>query len=267
MSEWIVVFIIIPAIATLLGVVLTVAAHFFAVKKDERVSQILELLPGANCGACGFPGCSGFASALVAEGVSPLKCKSLESSNTQKIAAILGQQISANKIKEVAYVFCKGGNTKTKRKFNYIGLKDCRAKYIFFKGEKGCSFGCLGGGSCIKKCPANAISIKENIAVVNPAFCIGCGACVDVCPSKVIRLIPSDAKIAVACNSTDKGGVVKSYCSVGCIGCKICEKNSENKIVVSDFLAQIDYGVNPDFSSEQQEMVVSKCPAKAIVKL
>ena len=268
MNDWIVVFFIIPTIALLLGIILSVAAHFFAVKKDERVVAISSLLPNANCGACGFPGCSGFAQAVVANGVSPLNCKSIDSQAIEKIASILGSSISSSTIvKQVAYVFCKGNSDNAKEKYNYIGLSDCRAKYLFFKGNKGCSYGCLGGGSCAKRCPTNAIKIEKNIAVVNSKLCIGCGACSEVCPTHVIRLIPLEATLAVACNSPQKGLFVKKYCTVGCIGCKICERNSNAKVVVHDFLAQVDYSNNPSFSDEEQTLLIEKCPAKSIVSL
>jgi len=263
MSETVWILTLIPLIALSFGIILTLAAKFFAVKKDERIEKIESVLPGINCGACGYPGCSGYAEAVVNDGAELTLCSPGGGETSEIIASYMGQSVDASKEKMVAFVACKGNRESAKYKFDYKGVDDCRAMHLLFNGDKVCTYGCLGGGSCITVCPVDAIQ-KDGLGIVkiDPDKCIGCEKCVAVCPTSVIKMIPASADYVVACNSTDKGGITKKQCTVGCIGCKICNKKSpDGGYVIENFLATIDYSKD----GSRQEAAVA-CPAKCIVE-
>ena len=248
----------------LLGLGLAVASRKLKVEKDETVEAIDGALPGLNCGSCGYAGCSGYAEALAAgEDEDLTKCKPGGSPSMEAIGKILGVEVDANAVRMVACVHCHGGEGKAGRSFQYKGLKDCNAASILFNGEKSCKYGCLGLGSCISVCPVNAIEPTEDGLVrVNRDLCISCGKCVDICPNGVMRMIPEDADFIVACNSRDKGKATKANCSVGCIGCKICEKKfPEAGYKVEDNLSIIRY----DNRGPGRADAAEKCPVKCII--
>jgi len=257
-------FLIIASLGLLLGLGLAVAAKKFAVEKDERAEEILAILPGANCGACGYPGCAGYASALSAGTTENGLCTPGGAETSAKVAAILGIADDGAKERMVAFVHCRGNNELTKRNYQYEGLEECNAAYMLFQGESACSYGCLHLGSCIRVCPTQAIFRDEKGNVtVDPDLCIGCLKCTLVCPTKVIKMIPARGSHAIACNSYDTGGVVRKICSVGCIGCKICERKfPESGCTVTNFLSDIDY------SSPMTQIVeaAEACPTKCIVE-
>lgn len=255
-------FLAVGLLGGLLGVALAIASKFFAVSKDERISQVEDALPGANCGACGYAGCAAYAEAIVA-GEAPLTlCGPGGAEASSAIAGIMGQEVEVSDQKLVAQVHCRGTQKTSSLQYSYRGIEDCNAMYALFKGDKVCPYGCLGLGSCIKVCPVDAIGRdEEGRVVVDKEKCISCGKCVDVCPTGVMKMVPYDADYIVACSSTDKGAKVRKYCSVGCIGCKMCEKKSpEGGFKVEDFLARIDYSANGDRGD-----AAKACPPKCIV--
>lgn len=257
-------FLVISALGLLLGVGLAVAAKKFAVKKDERAEEILAILPGANCGACGHPGCSGYASALSAGTAQNGLCSPGGAKTSALVAKILGLEDTASVERMVAFVHCRGSHEVSSLDYKYDGIEDCNAAHLLFKGDNTCKYGCLHLGSCIQVCPVNAISRDEKgIIMVDPVTCIGCRKCTLVCPTKVIRMIPASGSHAIACNSNDTGARVRKICSVGCIGCKICEnKFPASGCKVVNFLSEIDYST----SMEQIEGAAEACPTKCIVK-
>ena len=248
----------------LLGIALAYASKIFAVKKDKRIAEIDDILPGVNCGACGYAGCSGYAEAIVNEGAELSLCSPGGSEVALKIGNVMGKQVDTNKEKMVAQIHCHGTKNNTVSKYNYKGIKDCNAMHSLFGGSKLCPHGCLGLGSCISVCPVDAISKNAlGYLEIDKDRCIACGKCLNVCPTGVIKMIPYSAETIVACNSKDKGAVTKKYCSVGCIGCKICEKKApEAGFKVENFLASIDYSANGD-----AEEAITACPSKCIKKL
>ena len=257
-------FLIIGALGLLLGLGLAYAAKKFAVKKDEKAEDILAILPGANCGGCGFPGCSGYAAALSAGTAPNGLCPPGGAPVAAKVAKILGIEAEETPERMVAFVHCRGNHELSQLDYKYDGIEDCNAAALLFKGDNTCKYGCLHLGSCIKVCPTDAISRDEkgNI-MVNPALCIGCKKCTLVCPTKVIRMIPARGSHAIACNSNDPGGKVRKICQVGCIGCKICEnKFPESGCKVVNFLSEIDYA-NP---MTQIVQAAKACPTKCIVE-
>jgi len=251
----------------LLGIGLTIASEKLKVQKDQKTSDLNDALPGINCGACGYAGCSGYAEAMASgEDEDLTKCKPGGQATLENIAQVMGVEVSNPGTKLIAQVHCMGGVEEAKEKFQYDDLRDCRAAYSRFGGKKSCEYGCLGMGSCVKVCPVDAITIGNNkIAFIDKELCISCGKCVEICPNNVIKMIPYDADFYIACNSKDKGKVTKSNCSVGCIGCKICEKKfPEAGFSVKDFLSEIDYDSNdrhPDRNGAAE-----KCPVNCILK-
>lgn len=229
------------ALGLVFGALLGAAAKKFKVETDERIELITELLPGANCGGCGFAGCSALAKAIANGTAKANSCSGCPLENLKKISAIMGTE-TEEKEKLVARVLCLGNSAACKNKFNYEGISDCLSAVRYSGGAKACSYGCLGYGTCVSSCKFGALSIKDGIADIDASLCVGCGVCTNVCPRNVIKLLPMEATTYVMCSSKDKGGVMKNICSVGCIGCKICEKNCpEGAITVADNLATVDY--------------------------
>ena len=255
-------FLSIGILGGLFGIGLAVASRILAVKKDERISTVEGILPGVNCGACGFAGCAAYAEAIVNDDAELIRCPPGGPETAARLGEFMGVEVETSGEKMVAQVFCRGTRETSTTGFKYKGLKDCNALYASFKGDKDCPYGCLGLGSCIKVCPADAIfRHSTGYIYVDRDKCISCGKCIDVCPSGVIKWIPYEADTIVACNSTDKGGVVRKYCSVGCIGCGICAKKSpEGGFLVENFLATIDYD-----KKGGREEAVQACPTKCII--
>lgn len=228
-------------ISGILGIVLAVSSKVFAVKVDERVQKINELLPGANCGGCGYTGCGALAEAIAC-GKAPVNaCNSVNDDVTEKIAEIMG--VKAEKgVRYRAQVMCSGTHEFAKKKYIYNGIADCAAAMKLAGGDKLCPNGCIGLGTCKAACKFDAIHIINGVAAIDYNKCRACGMCISACPKRIISLIPFDAAHWVGCKSADKGAVTKSYCEVGCIGCKMCEKKCPvGAIKVTDFVAEIDY--------------------------
>ena len=243
----------------ILGAALGFASKVFYVKEDERKAQIIELLPGANCGGCGFAGCANYADAIVNGGEPINRCPGCKPENLQTISELVGGEL-ADVERRVAHIRCSGGNSIANKKYEYYGMSDCAAAARLLDGFMECKYGCLGFGTCASVCPHGAISISDGVAVVDKSTCVGCGVCVDACPKHVIEIIPESAKVIVQCSSHDKGAVTKKNCSSGCLGCKICEKTCEaGAIKVIDNVASIDFSLCTGCSKCEE-----KCPKKII---
>lgn len=245
-------------IGLLCGVALAIAARYFSVKEDPRIAEVEGFLSGANCGGCGFAGCGDYAKAIVEKGAPTNLCVATDAEAIKKIAAIMGVE-AGEVVKRRAVVLCQGTRTASKRRFSYNGLTDCAAAAATAGGDKACTFGCLGYGSCARVCPAHAITIEDGLARVNPAICGGCGKCASVCPRGLIALVPVDAKVAVLCKSKAKGAVVRQQCSAGCIGCTLCTKLVPGMFKMDGALATVDYANAADPAA-----AVAKCPGKCI---
>jgi len=248
-------------IAIVFGLILGWASKKFYVKVDERITEIEKVLPGANCGGCGFPGCSGYAEAIVEKGAPMDKCAPGGSDVAARIAEIMGAEV-VEKEPEVAVVLCRGDTKASKERFDYYGVRTCGAASIIGAGQTACTVGCLGFGDCVKACPFGAMIMGEDgLPVVIRHLCKGCGKCVEACPRGVIKLMPLSAKVVVRCRNTDKGAAAKKACSVACIACKKCEKVCKfEAIKVENFLAVIDYE-----KCKKCGKCVSECPQDVIV--
>ena len=231
---------VLGVLGLLLGAVLAVASKVFEVKKDERMEPLLECLPGANCGGCGYAGCSAYAEALIAGTAKPGDCPVGGEEVGRKVAAILGIELEKN-TRLAAFVNCSGGDA-ARKKYLYSGLSDCHAAARLAGGATECTYGCLGLGSCVSACQFGAISIRNGVAFVNHELCTGCLKCVETCPRHVIRPVPYYADVNVACSSHLRGAQLRKICNIGCLGCHICEKTCKHDAIhVIDNLAQIDY--------------------------
>ena len=244
-----------------IGVFLGVSGKKFAVEVDEREEAILGVLPGNNCGGCGYAGCSGLAAAIVAGEAEVSGCPVGGSPVAAKIGEIMGVSADGQE-KMTAFVICAGTCEKAQDEYEYHGVRDCvMVNMMQDAGPKGCDYGCLGFGNCVKACPFDAIHIVNGIAVVDKEKCKACGKCIAACPKKLIELVPYKQQTFVQCNSNDKGKALMDVCAVGCIGCKLCEKNCEaGAITVTNFLAHIDASKCTNCG-----VCADKCPRKVIV--
>ncbi len=253
----------IGGLGLLFGVGLGYAGIKFEVEADPKVPLVREALPGANCGGCGLAGCDAFADAVV-KGTAPVNgCPVGGAYVSQKIANIMGVTVSTE-VRKVAFVKCKGNCSVASNKYKYNGMEDCNvAVQLAGAGAKSCQFGCMGLGSCVKVCAFDAIHVVDGVSVVDPEKCTSCGKCLKACPKRMIKMVPENKNVRVSCNSYDNGKVVKSHCSVGCIGCKLCQKACEfDAITVQSFLATVDYK-----KCTKCGKCVEKCPTKAIAAL
>ena len=233
--------VVLGVLGALFGLVLAVASKVFEVKKDPREEAVLSHLAGANCGGCGYPGCAGCAAAIVAGNAPVNACAPAGAENAAAIAAIMGLEAPSGE-RQVAFVRCNGG-TNAKKRFDYVGVKDCMAATKVAAGPLDCSFGCLGFGTCVSACQFGAMSIGPNgAAVVDPDKCTACTACANACPRHLIVSVPASKKVHVACANQDKGKAAMSVCASSCIGCGLCQKEcKKDAIHVVNGVAVIDY--------------------------
>ncbi len=231
---------IVAVIGILAGIGLSAASIIMAVPTDETAEKLNQALPGANCGACGFSGCSGYAEALsngsAKVGLCPVGGKSV----ADECASILG--VNAGSITpKAAIVRCLGTCDNTSVKMDYTGFDSCAAAAQLYGGMNACRFGCIGLGDCAKECDYHAIELCNEIAIVDRDMCVGCGKCAKVCPKQLIEITTRKQAAQVMCSNKEKGAVTRKNCKVGCIGCMKCQRSCPvGAIKVENFVAHVD---------------------------
>ncbi len=246
----------------LLAIMLVVANRKLYVYEDPRIDVVEDLLPHANCGACGFPGCRPFAEALVAGEILPGKCTVSSEEGRESIASYLGVSAGGEE-KQVARLACAGGINVARNKANYKGIETCRAASLVSGGGKGCFWGCLGIGDCMEVCDFDAIHMDEHaLPVVDVDKCTACGDCVEICPKDLFSLEAVSHQLWVACKNLEMGDEILEDCEVACTACGRCAMDAPGDLIVmKDHLPVINY-------SEKQLMdPIQRCPTGAIVWL
>lgn len=245
------------------GIGLALAAHKFAVETDPLIEEVLESLAGAQCGGCGYPGCEGYAIAVVNDpDVPPNLCYPGKEAVAEKVATLTGKKMTAME-DMIATVRCSRIEGRVSHKHEYIGFASCTAANLGFGGPSKCQYACIGLGECAASCPFDAIEMKDNFPVVNPDKCVSCGTCVKTCPKNIIELQTLKARVHVPCSTKDLGKNVKEVCEVGCISCQICVKKCPAEAVThADGLIQIDHPTCIAYGDSCQMVCAGKCPRK-----
>ncbi len=250
------------SLSLILGFLLGIFKRIFHVETDKTVAAIRECLPGANCGACGYPGCDGFAAAVAAEEAPVNGCPVGAAPVAQAIGKIMGVESSA--AARVAVLTCQGSHDVCRNKCDYIGIKTCKAAKISIQGTKECDWGCIGLGDCENACPFDAIHIDNatGLPVVDYDKCTGCAVCVAQCPQHVLTVVQKDLKGAIAlcsCKNPRKPQIMKN-CKRGCIKCMKCERNCPTgAIKVIDGIPVVDYAL-----CDSCNKCVEGCPTKVL---
>lgn len=266
MSIAIAVLVVMTSVGLVFGLILAVANKKFAIEVNPLIHIVEDILPKGQCGACGYAGCMAYAEAVVINpDVQPNLCIPGKSAVAKMVGELTGKA-ALEMEPRVAFVKCAGNQDKAIKAYKYEGVQECVAATLLQGGHKGCQYGCLGFGTCVRSCPFDAMTMSEDgLPIINSKKCTGCGKCEIVCPKKVIELVPIGVPIAVNCNSKDKGAIVRKVCSVGCIGCGICVKNCQHgAIKIENNIAIVDSKICVSECSEST--CLHKCPTGAISK-
>ncbi|MCR5636805.1 MAG: RnfABCDGE type electron transport complex subunit B [Clostridiales bacterium] len=219
--------IVVGIIGLIVGIVLAVASTLFYVPVDKTAKDLEEALPGANCGSCGFSGCSGYAKALSKGEAKVGLCSPGGEAVAKELSRILGTE-AEKVIQKKAVVACKGTADATTKKAEYTGINSCAAAMQIYSGNTACAYGCIGFGDCLRVCSNNAVSICNGVACIDTSLCMGCGECEKACPKGIIHIVPLKKQAFVKCSSRDKGADTRKACTAGCIGCMRCAKVCES---------------------------------------
>ncbi len=255
---------IMAGLGVILAVMVAIANKKLFVFEDPRIDEVEQMLPGANCGACGQAGCRAFAEAVVDGKAAPAQCSVNSREMIEKIAAYLGVEAGAQ-VRRVARLACAGGNNVARQMASYYGAETCRAAALVAGGGKACVWGCLGYGDCMVVCDFGAITMNDNgLPVVDEAKCTACGACVDECPKDLFTLLPVNQRLWVACKNEAEGGEAEVECAVACTACGRCAMDAPNNMIaIVNNLARVDYSKwRPDC-----KVAIERCPTGAIVWL
>ena len=234
-------FAVVVAVGLLFGILLAIVSKFFGVEEDETAKKLREILPGINCGACGFKGCNDYAEAMAKGTAKPNLCIPGAEPVAKQLGEIMGVEVEEPK-DFVAFVHCNGTCEAAPAKADYKGIETCSAASQVYGGPKLCTYGCLGCGDCASVCVSDAICFEDGIARINTSRCVGCGMCVRTCPKHLISMVPQEVASVVYCNNKDKGADARKACKNACIACRKCEKACPSgAIKVVDNCAVIDY--------------------------
>ncbi len=244
------------------GAGLALASRIFTVEVDERLEKILEALPGSNCGACAYAGCTAYAEAVANKGEETNLCVPGGAETAAAVAEVMGVEGADAATPQRAVVHCQGGRSICDERCSYSGFEDCKAADVISGASKACIYGCLGYGSCARACPFDAIVMESGLPRVDPELCTACGICVQTCPRDLISLLDMEYDIYLGCSSRDSGKAVKNVCKRGCITCGACAKKDPNGAVeIRNGLPTLDYeSCGGDFSVAKEA-----CPMDCFV--
>lgn len=253
--------IILFGLGLLASVVLAVASRVFYIKEDPRVEAVLEVLPGANCGGCGFAGCEGYAAAVVNDPKIPANsCCAGGAQTSIAVGELTGKTVSeAEPLMSLRRCDKVAGNVALR--YQYQGMPSCAAAAMLRGGVDNCQYSCLGFGDCVQVCPFGAMRIEDGVVRVNANLCTGCGACTGACPRGVLELVPKRARVAVFCNSHDKLRAVSDVCDVGCIACGKCVRTCPAKALsMKDNRIAVDQRLCLSYGDECGQACIAACP-------
>ena len=251
------------ALGVACGLALAWAAKRFEVQVDPKISAVRACLPGANCGACGFAGCESYAEAVVCDPTVPSsKCAPGKQAVADKVAAITGKAAGAASA-VVSRLRCSRNEGGVKKKHAYVGFDTCQAASIAYGGPYECNFACVGFGDCEAACPFDAISMKDNMPVIDPEKCTGCGVCITTCPKQVLQLLPKDAICYVPCSTHDSGKAVSSVCTAGCVHCGACTRKAKDVVNMVKDRIEIDH---EKFTEDMAKACVWACSRQLIFR-
>lgn len=252
------------AVGLIGSVLLLIVSRKLAVKEDERLADLMEILPGVNCGACGHPGCEPYAKAML-NGAAPNACTTGGDDVAKALADYLGVEAEAV-VKREAFVACKGSLDHIDPQLDFKGMRSCKVFASSSYSSLSCPFGCIGFGDCAEACPFDAIIVENGVARIDPVACTGCGSCESVCPRHLISMVEQGGVLmpsAVSCKNTMMGAKTRKVCDVGCIGCHKCEKTCPTgSIVVENNLAHVTTATCIGCGA-----CIEVCPTHAIDKL
>jgi len=267
MNTAIMVVIVMTVIGLIFGLILAFANRVFAIDVNPLIHIVEDILPKGQCGACGYAGCMAYAEAVVTDpNVPPNLCIPGKKPIADLVAQLTGKA-PLEVEPQIAQLKCNNGISEAIKKYNYVGIEDCFAASLLQGGQKGCQYGCIGFGTCVKNCPFDALSMGEDgLPIVDQAKCTGCAKCSTVCPKHVIDMVPIGGAVAFVCNSKDKGAAAKKFCSVACIGCGLCAKScGYDAIKIENNLAIVDASICIEKCSNPT--CLEKCPTGAIIPL
>ena len=261
-SEFLIAACLMGGLGVILAIVLAIADKKFYVWEDPRIDQVEQMLPLANCGACGCPGCRAFAEKAVKGEIEPGKCTVNSPTGIARIAQFLQVDAGSHE-KRVARLACAGGAHVARQKAHYAGLESCRAAALVSGGGKGCSWGCLGLADCERVCEFHAIHMEVNgLPVVTESKCTACGDCVEICPKDLFSLHPVSHRLWVACRNLLNGEIAEAECAVACTACGRCAADAPAGLIsMVNNLAVVDYSRN----SKANATPIQRCPTGAIV--
>ncbi len=262
---------VISSVLTLFGlglvaaIVLAAASRVFYVEEDPRVEAVMDALPGANCGGCGYAGCEGYAIAVVNDpGVSAALCVAGSADTTITVGELTGKSVGAAD-PMISFRRCDKIAGNVKARYQYHGLPSCAGATLLMNGSDLCSWSCLGFGDCVEVCPFSAMEIKDGLVVISTSKCTGCGLCIKACPRNSLDLIPARARVAVTCATKDKLRAVMDICEVGCINCGKCIKSCPAKAIKQvESRIEIDQHKCLSYGADCAEICITDCPRKIL---
>ncbi|MDX1646658.1 MAG: (Fe-S)-binding protein [Longimicrobiales bacterium] len=255
---------ILGGVATVFGLAISVVNRRFHVWEDPRIDAVRDLLPGADCGACGRAGCRAFAQAVIGGSAVPAECTVMGPEERDEVAGYLGVA-AGSADRRVARLLCAGGRDVAPYRATYHGIESCAAAVAVTGGGKACPWGCLGYADCAVSCDFAAIEMSATgLPVVEPELCTACGDCVEACPLDLFVLMPVDHHLVVQCRNLLAGEAAEAVCSVACNACGRCAADAADGLIeMVDGLAVVDY----DRIELENPEVVARCPTGAIVWL